>query len=80
LRPTGRPVELVAQRLGQLSGPERVVLELLTVGEPLGHAELTQLADPASVETLEGKGLITSRLDGRRVQVWLAHPGYGDVV
>jgi DNA-binding CsgD family transcriptional regulator len=80
LRPTARLVELVALRLGDLTGPERAVLELLTVGEPLEHAELARLADPASVDALEQKGLITSRADDRRVQVWLAHPVYGDVM
>src|SRR6202035_5165053 len=48
--------------------------------EPLGQAELARLADPSSVETLEREGLITSRADSRRVQVWLAHPVVGDVV
>jgi DNA-binding CsgD family transcriptional regulator/type II secretory pathway predicted ATPase ExeA len=80
LRPSGRLVELAAQRLGDLTGPERTVLELLTLGEPLGQATLAQLTDPGSVETLEHKGLITSRIEGRRVQVWLGHPIYGDVV
>jgi DNA-binding CsgD family transcriptional regulator len=80
LRPTARLVELVALRLGELSAAERAVLELVTVGEPLGQGELAQLADPAAVEGLERRGLITSRLDGRRVQVWLAHPVYGDVI
>jgi len=80
LVPTGRLVELVAQRLGDLPGTERTVLELLTLGEPLGQATLAQLVDPAAVETLEGRGLIVSRVDGRRVQLWLAHPIYGDVV
>jgi hypothetical protein len=80
LQPTDRLVELVALRLGDLTGPERFVLELLTVGEPLEPAELGQLADPASVDALDEKGLITSRPDGRRVQVWLAHPVYCDVM
>jgi DNA-binding CsgD family transcriptional regulator/DNA-binding transcriptional ArsR family regulator len=80
LRPTGRLVELVALRLGELSGPEWAVLELLTLGEPLGQAALGRLADPGSVDALEDKGLVTSRIDGRRAQVWLGHPVYGDVV
>jgi DNA-binding CsgD family transcriptional regulator len=80
LRPTARLVELVALRLGDLTSPERTVLELLTLGEPLGQATLTQLTDPDAVESLEHKSLVTSRVDGRRVQVWLAHPLYGDVV
>jgi DNA-binding CsgD family transcriptional regulator len=80
LRPTARLVELVALRLGNLTDAERGVLELAAVGEPLGQAELTRLADAGSVETLERKGLITSLADGRRVQVRLAHPVIGDVV
>jgi DNA-binding CsgD family transcriptional regulator len=80
LRPTARLVELVALRLGDLSAAERAVLELLALGEPLDPAELDLLADPAAVDALERKGLITSRMDGRRIQVWLAQPVYGDVV
>jgi DNA-binding CsgD family transcriptional regulator len=80
LRPTARLVELVAARLENLTDPERALLELVTVGEPLGQAELARLADLGSIETLERKGLITSRVEGRRIQVWLAHPVYGDVV
>jgi DNA-binding CsgD family transcriptional regulator len=80
LRPTARLVELVALRLGDLPGPERDVLALLTLGEPLGQTTLARLPDPDAVDAVEDKGLITSRMDGRRVQVWLAHPVYGDVV
>ncbi len=80
LRPTARLVELVALRLGDLTVSERTVLEILTVGEPLEQAELARLADPASIDALEQNGLITSRPDGRRLLVWLAHPVYGDVV
>src|SRR3954464_12169360 len=74
LRPPARLVELVALRLGDLTDQERTVLELLTVGEPLEQAELVQLADSASVDALEHNGLITSRADGREVQVWLPPP------
>ena len=80
LRPTARLAELVALRLGDLSDAERAVLELLALCEPLGQVRLDGLADPAAVEALERKGLIASRMDGRRVEVRLAHPVYGDVV
>jgi DNA-binding CsgD family transcriptional regulator len=80
LRPTARLVELVTLRLGDLNGPGRTVVELLTLSEPLGQATLDELSDPDAVEDLEHKGLITSRIDGRRVQVWFTHPMYGDVV
>jgi DNA-binding CsgD family transcriptional regulator len=80
LRPTARLVEMAALRLRGLSADERAVLELVSVGEPLGQGELAQLADLAAVDGLERRGLIASRMDGRRVQVWLAHPVFGDVV
>ena len=80
LSPSVRLAELVALRLGDLSQSERSVLELLAMGEPLGPAELTRLADPAAVDALEEKGLITSGTDGSRIEIRLAHPVYGDVV
>jgi DNA-binding CsgD family transcriptional regulator len=80
LSPTVRLVELVALRLGDLSQSERSVLELLALGEPLGPAELTRLADPAAVDALEQKGLVTSATQGSRIEIRLAHPVYGDVV
>ncbi|MCW2548601.1 MAG: transcriptional regulator, LuxR family [Mycobacterium sp.] len=80
LSPTVRLVELVALRLGDLSKSERLVLELLALGEPLGPAELAQLADPLAVDTLEGERLITSGMQGSRIEIRLAHPVYGDVV
>ena len=80
LRPTARLVELVALRLGDLSGPERELMELLALCDPLDQAEPAQLVDQSSLERLELKGLVRSRSDGRRIQVWLGHPVYGDVV
>jgi len=80
IHPTFRLVDLVAMRLGVLSDSERVLLEFLALGEPLEHDCLDRLADPAAVRNLERKGLVTSQVDGRRIQVRLAHPMYGDVV
>ena len=65
LRPTARLVELVTLRLGDLSGPERELMELLALCEPLDHAELAQLTDLSCLVTLELRGLIRSRSDGR---------------
>ena len=80
LSPSARLAELVESRLGTLRPDERELLELVSFGEPLGQAELSALADPTTVETLERKGLLSSRVDGRRLEIRLAHPLYGDVL
>ena len=80
LEPSGRLGDLVALRLANLPRLERVVLELLSIGGPLGRATLEQLTDPGSVAELERKGLVTPRIDGRRAQLWLAQPVFGDGV
>ena len=80
LRPTGRLVELVNLRLGRLSEDERHVLELTAIGEPVAQPALDELTEPAAVEALEDKGFLTSRMDGRRLQILLANPVLTDVV
>ena len=80
LRPTGRLVELVNLRLGWLSEAERHVMELTAVGEPVAQPALDALTEPAAVEGLEDKGFLTSRMDGRRLQVRLSSPVLTDVV
>ncbi|HYZ97228.1 MAG TPA: AAA family ATPase [Acidimicrobiales bacterium] len=80
LSPSARLLEIVEARLGQLDDRERALMELVAYGEPLGLAELAVLSDPALAEGLERRDLLTSQLDGRRLQVRLAHPIYGDVV
>lgn len=47
-------LELVAPRLGDLTGPQRAVLQLLTLCEPLGQEELAALA--ARVAVLGDRG------------------------
>ncbi len=80
LAPTPRLVDMVTTRLGALTDAERHALELTALGEPLAQPALDQLADAEGIEVLEDRGFIASRMDGRRLQVCLAHPVYGDVV
>jgi DNA-binding NarL/FixJ family response regulator len=72
-------VELVSARIGQLPDAQRDVLEVLAFGEPLGVSELVGLTDAVAVEQVEARGLIEVYPDGRRLQVRLAHPLYGEV-
>jgi DNA-binding CsgD family transcriptional regulator len=80
LSPSQRLVELVEARLVGLNPAQRDLLELVSFGEPLGPAELGAMADVALASGLERRGLLTSREDGRRLEIRLAHPVYGDVV
>jgi DNA-binding CsgD family transcriptional regulator len=80
LQPTPRLVELVTIRLGHLSDAERRALELTALGEPLAQPALERLADAEAIASLETRGLIINRMDGRRLHACLAHPVYGDVV
>ncbi|MGD0811067.1 MAG: AAA family ATPase [Acidimicrobiales bacterium] len=80
VHPTRNLVDLVTMRLGVLSDSQRDLLGFLALGEPLDHTSLDRLVEPSTVRALERSGLIASQLDGRRIQVRLAHPMYGDVV
>ena len=80
LAPSDRLVELVEARLTGLAPAERAVLEVVSFAEPLGRAELSVLGDPALAEVLERRGLLVSRKNGRRLEVGLAQPLYGEVL
>jgi len=78
--PSDRLVDLVEARLAGLGTAERTMLELVSFGEPLGRAELTTLGDAQVAERLEREGLLVSDRSGRRLEIRLAHPLYGDVI
>lgn len=80
LTPSDRLVELVETRLSGLTDPERWLLEVVALGEPLGSAELRTLADFSLADALERHGLLASRVNGHRLEVHLAHPLYGEVL
>ncbi|MDQ4097791.1 MAG: AAA family ATPase, partial [Actinomycetota bacterium] len=80
LAPSDRLVELVEARLTGVAAAERAVLEFVSFAEPLGRAELDVLGDPASAGALERRGLLVSRKNGRRLEVGLAQPLYGEVL
>ena len=78
--PSDRLVELVESRLSGLQKQERSLLEVVSFAEPVGPAELAALCDLALVEDLERRALLSSRIDGRRLEIRLAHPVHGDVL
>ena len=77
---SARLVELVDARLRAVGGAAGELLELLALSEPVGVPELAALAGLGPLEALERSGLVSVRADGRRQQVTLAHPLYGEVV
>jgi DNA-binding NarL/FixJ family response regulator len=77
---TPRLGDLVEARLGRLEGPQRAVLELVAAGEPLGPSMLEQFTSPGAIEALERRSLMVVERHGRRLEVRLAHPLYGEVL
>ncbi|MCW6007228.1 LuxR family transcriptional regulator [Micromonospora sp. CPCC 205371] len=73
-----RLVDLIAARMGALSGPVGEVVDLLALGEPLDARVLGDLTDPATVEQAEEQGIVRVDTDGQRLQARLAHPLYGE--
>jgi len=80
LAPTRRLQHLLANRLPGVDGPQRAVLEAIAVCEPVGIAEVDDLADEEDLERLEAAGFIRLIEDGLRRQVILAHPIFGEVL
>ncbi|MEV0613518.1 LuxR C-terminal-related transcriptional regulator [Nonomuraea sp. NPDC050404] len=77
---TTRLRELVGDRIGHLDQAEREVLELVAFGEPLGADLLAALTSPQAVERVESRGLVVTAGEGRRDELRLGHPLYGEVV
>ncbi|MBE2319822.1 hypothetical protein DVA67_027910 [Solirubrobacter sp. CPCC 204708] len=83
-RLTGRPsvaaslVELVGDRLRELTQAQRAPVELLALAEPLRLSEIELLTSYDALADAEAHGLIA--LDTRGQDVRLAHPLYGDVL
>lgn len=77
---SSRLAELVAARLGSLGEDERRALELVAFGEPLSVSIASSLASVDALDLLERRGILVSRDDGRRLELWLSHPVHSDVV
>lgn len=80
LAPSDRLVELVENRLTGLEPRGRNLLEFVAYAEVIGSAELAALGDDEVAAGLERGGFLTSRMDGNRLEIRVAHPLYGDVI
>jgi DNA-binding winged helix-turn-helix (wHTH) protein/tetratricopeptide (TPR) repeat protein len=72
--------ELVRDRLRDLDDGERFGLELLAVASHLGLEVLIGLVGADEVEHLDDRGLLDVRVTGRRTDVSLSHPLFGEVL
>lgn len=77
---SARLVELVRGRVDGLSDAERDSLDVIAHGEPIGVRLAIELVGADVLLTLEQKGVVLMREDGRRREVWLSHPIYADVL
>src|SRR6266699_2545886 len=75
-----RLAELVADRMGRLDGDRRLLAELLAGGEPLGGDLLQGLVSRIDLADEERRGTIVVEESGRRAEVRLAHPLFGEVI
>jgi DNA-binding CsgD family transcriptional regulator len=71
--------ELIESRIGALPTSVGDVVDALAVGEPIELASLVRISDPVAVEEADMRGLIALETADAGVEVWLAHPLYGEV-
>ncbi|MDQ1701906.1 MAG: hypothetical protein QOF57_1158, partial [Frankiaceae bacterium] len=77
---TPRLLDLLHARLGRLDGDLRHVVELLAFGEPLGADLLQRHVEPALLDEAQTRGLVHLHIDGKRRNLRLAHPLFGEAV
>lgn len=71
--------DLVSRRIGALDPASQQAVELLALADVLSTQLLQSLAPDADLLALEERGLLDVDQDGRRVEVRLSHPLYGEV-
>lgn len=72
-------VALIEARIGDLPTSVADVVDALAVGEPIELASLRRIAGAGAVEEADLRGLITVETVQSGVEVWVAHPLYGEV-
>ncbi|NUR46541.1 MAG: hypothetical protein HOV71_00265 [Hamadaea sp.] len=72
--------QLVDERIGRLEDPVRKVLELVALGEPIGLSLIQRECGEGPVAQAEDSLLIRIVEDGKRQNVRLTHPIYGEVL
>jgi ATP/maltotriose-dependent transcriptional regulator MalT len=80
LEATARLTDAIAARLDVADAEARAALERTALWEPVGLSVLEAAVGPSAIELLERAGLLHIERAGRRQQVRLAHPLYGEIL
>src|SRR5262249_15192596 len=80
LEATARLTDAIAARIDVVDTQARTALERTALWEPVGLSSLEAEVGPAAIEQLERAGLVHIQRAGRRQQVRLAHPLYGEIL
>jgi DNA-binding CsgD family transcriptional regulator len=75
-----RLVELIAARLDGVAAETVEAIHLVAAAEPLPLSILERLSSSGAIEDAEVRGFVQVHHDGRRVNVRLAHPLYGEIL
>ena len=75
-----RLIDLLENRLRKLHHEERETLHRIALVGEVGHDEITRFVDERTLETLEGRGLLKTVLDGRRLRFEIAHPLHVEII
>ena len=78
-RPPQRLNELLSERVAGLARRELRLLELLALAEPLDLEIARRLVGQAAIEALEDRQLVSVALAGRRRELLVGHPLYGEI-
>lgn len=80
LSPSGRLSELVEERLCSVRGEALDLLGMLALSSTLDRALAELIADPATILELLRRELIAERSAGRRHELAIGHPLYGEII
>jgi ATP/maltotriose-dependent transcriptional regulator MalT len=72
--------EIVAARLGSLDPDETTVMEMLALAGSLPLGLVSGLTSTRAVEGLEARELVSTDLNGERIEVTIAHPLHAEVL
>jgi len=80
LTASSRLADIIAARVEGLDRSSQAALDRVALWDAVGLTELEAATDAAAIEALERSGLVRVVTEGRRQQVTLTHPLYGEIL